>query len=62
MSDAKVIPFRVLRSREEEQRRDAIVAAAVELIREYDRRSKTYQHISLASLRPLRDAVKGGQP
>jgi hypothetical protein len=38
-------------------RRDRIVAAAEDLIRVYRRRARTHQHIALAELRPLRDAV-----
>jgi hypothetical protein len=43
----------------EQARIAAIVREAEALIREYDRRSKDYEHIALKQLRPLRDAVKG---
>ena len=62
MSADNVVPMlRVHRGQAEDARRDAIVAAAVELVRVYERRAKQYQHIALKELRPLRDAVRGDQ-
>jgi hypothetical protein len=59
---AEVVQLRLHRGRTEEARRDRIVREAEALIRVYEQRAKTYQHISLKELRRLRDAVRGEQP
>ena len=55
-----VMPLRVQRGRAEEDRRDAVMAALVALVRKYDEhKARGWERMALGALAPVVEAYRG---